>query len=95
MLTIVLLFSIGEGALLAGPLLAALAAAGLPRSDRLPAIAAGACAAGLLLIAPNGGADSPVNIIAAICAAGFALGAAITALLATSRNWWASRRPKT
>ena len=69
--------------LAAGALIAGLGAFFLPRLDRFAAVPVGLVATWLLLfVLPTGGPDSPLNLIAASCTAGFALGGLAGALAA-------------
>lgn len=69
-----------------GPTVAAVGGAILPRPDRWAAIAVGLFLCWLMFQIPNGGADSPLNGIAAICSAGFALGASLTTVVVELRG---------
>jgi hypothetical protein len=70
-----------DAAAWSGPIIAAVCGAMLPRPDRLAAMAIGVLLYWLMFHIPQGGADSPVNGIAAYCSAGFALGAFISTLV--------------
>jgi hypothetical protein len=81
-----MVFGVGDPVLWIGPTIAVVGGAILPRPDRWAAAGIGIFLCWLMFQIPNGGADSPLNGIVAICSAGFVLGALLATVTVELRS---------